>query len=148
MSDTIFSLLVDLAEKERLAVSRPLAEANAKLAAAKEQLHLLQSYHRDYQMRMVNPGRSATDGQSMRNFNAFVMKLDTALKQQEREVAACESRCQRIQEADQKAHRKLRSFESLRDRRAEEAKAFERQRMQKQNDEFGARAAGRRSQLS
>jgi len=122
MSDTIFSLLVELAEKERNTTSKRLADANAGVTAARAQLDMLERYRTDYQDRLRNRQTTAAGAESLRNFNAFILKLDSAIAQQTRELELCEGRCRDVMEAERVAQRKLHSFETLRERRSEEAR--------------------------
>jgi flagellar FliJ protein len=124
MSDTIFSLLVDLAERERNTTSKRLADANAGVTAARAQLDMLDRYRADYLQRLGNR-KTGSGAETLRNFNAFILKLDSAISQQQRELAAWEQRCREIIDAERAAQRKLLSFETLRDRKSEEARQFQ-----------------------
>ena len=125
MSDTIFSLLVDLAEKERNTTSKRLADANAGVTAARAQLDMLERYRSDYQARLRDRQTTAAGAETLRNFNAFILRLDSAIAQQKRELELCETRCRDVTEAERLAQRKLLSFETLRERRSEEARMLE-----------------------
>jgi flagellar FliJ protein len=121
VSDTIFSLLVDLAERERNTTSKRLADANACVTAARAQLDMLNRYRSDYLQRLGNR-KSGAGAETLRNFNTFILKLNTAILQQQSDLAACELRCREIVEAERAAQRKLLSFEKLRDRKSIEAR--------------------------
>ena len=125
MSDTIFSLLVNLAERERNTTSKRLADANAGVTAARAQLDMLDRYRADYLQRLGNRKSVLSGAETLRNFNAFILKLDAAISQQQRELATCEQRCREVVHAERVAQRKLLSFETLRDRKSEEARHFQ-----------------------
>ncbi len=149
MSDTIFSVLVDMAQRERNTTSKRLAEAKARVDAAQAQLDALEKYRAEYnerqRARMTNSGSS----EGMRNFNAFVIKLDSAIKQQKRELDNLQSKYDEIKAAEKIAHKRVMSFETLMDRRAEEARQIAQRAERKLEDERSANAYARtRSNLS
>jgi flagellar FliJ protein len=141
MSDTIFSLLVDLAERERNTTSKRLADANAAVTAARAQLDMLERYLADYQSRHGNGKTSASGAETLRNFNAFILKLEAAIDQQRRELSACEQRCREVIDAERAAQRKLLSFETLRDRRSEEARLLQQLNNRRLEDQAAANSA-------
>jgi flagellar FliJ protein len=141
MSDTIFSLLVDLAERERNTTSKRLAEANAGVTAAKAQLDMLERYLADYQKRLSNQLAAPSGPETLRNFNAFILKLEAAIVQQTRELALCEQRCRDVVDAERAAQRKLLSFETLRDRRSDEARMLQHLSNRRLEDQTAATAA-------
>jgi flagellar FliJ protein len=143
MSDTIFSLLVDLAERERNTTSKRLADANAGVTAAKAQLDMLERYLADYQKRLSNRLEVASGAETLRNFNAFILKLESAIVQQKRELAICEMRCRDIVDAERAAQRKLLSFETLRDRRSDEARLLQHVNNRRLEDQAAANSAYR-----
>jgi flagellar biosynthesis chaperone FliJ len=67
-----------------------------------------------------------------------MLKLDTAILQQQHELAACEQRCREIVEAERAAQRKLLSFETLRDRKSMEARHFHHLSNRKLEDQAAA----------
>jgi flagellar FliJ protein len=137
MSSTIFSLLVDLAERERNTTSKRLADANTRLIAARAQLDMLNQYRVDYLQRLGNR-KTGAGAETLRNFNAFILKLDMAIVQQQRELADCEKRCREIVEVERAAQRKLLSFETLRDRKSEEVRHFQHLSNRKLEDQAAA----------
>jgi flagellar protein FliJ len=135
-------LVIRVSTDRRNGAVLALAGSRRQIDEAQRKLELLSSYHRDYLARM-NGGMEAggTDPVRIANTRAFIDKLEHAILQQQREVAACESYsnvCLHLLTAKEK---KLKSLEILRDRRADEAGRAESRREQKRTDEFGARAA-------
>ncbi len=145
MSDTIFSILVDMAEKERGQQSKRLADTMTRLRGAQEQLAMLEKYCADYAEQRAKRAAGGTSSDGYRNFATFIAKLDAALNHQRRDVAMWETRCEEIRVEQSNAHRKMRSFETLRDKRAEEARMDEAKRAQKADDEFASRSHARRT---
>ncbi len=136
MADTIFSILIDMAEKERGQQSRRLADAVSRLNSAKEQLAMLEKYCADYSNQRAKRAADGTSSDGFRNFATFVAKLDGALAQQRRDVAMWETRCEEISIEQSNAHRRMRSFETIRDKRELDARMNESRLEQKSNDEF------------
>ena len=136
MSDTIFSILIDMAEKERGQQSRRLADAISRLNSAKEQLAMLEKYCADYSNQRARRAADGTSSDGYRNFATFIAKLDAALAQQRRDVFMWETRCEEISVEQSNAHRRKRSFETIRDKRELDARVNESRQEQKSNDEF------------
>jgi flagellar FliJ protein len=119
-----------------------LAGSRRQTEEAHRKLEMLSRYHHDYLVRM--DGRMATGGTDpvrIANTRAFIDKLEDAITQQQCEVEACESYSNVCFHLLISKEKKLKSLETLRDRRANEACRAERRREQKRTDEFGAHAA-------
>jgi flagellar protein FliJ len=144
MSDTIFSVLVDMAQRERNTTSKRLAEAKARVDAAQAQLDALEKYRAEYNDRQRARMISAGSSEGMRNFNAFVIKLESAIKQQKRELDNLQLKYDEVKAAEQHAQKRVMSFETLMDRRAEEARQISHRAERKLEDERSASAYARR----
>jgi flagellar FliJ protein len=119
-----------------------LAGSRRQTEEAQRKLEMLTRYHHDYLARM--DGRmvtSGTDPVRIANARAFIDKLEDAITQQQCEVDACESYSNVCFHLLISKERKLKSLETLRDRRVNEARRAERRQEQKRTDEFGAHAA-------
>ncbi|MFN7222183.1 MAG: flagellar export protein FliJ [Burkholderiales bacterium] len=144
MSDTIFSVLVDMAQRERNTTSKRLSEAKARVDAAQAQLDALEKYRAEYNERQRARMISAGSSEGMRNFNAFVIKLESAIKQQKRELDNLQLKYDEVKAAEQNAQKRVMSFETLMDRRAEEARQISLLAERKLEDERSASAYARR----
>lgn len=128
--------LLDLAQSHSETAARALSALTARWQEAEEKLRQLLAYQESYRARLqqtVGQGMSAT---AWRDYQAFMSKLDAAIKQQEEVVARCKSqweagRCEWL------AHRrKLKAFDTLSQRhRRSEAKRAEKGE-QREQDEF------------
>jgi flagellar FliJ protein len=130
-------LVIHVSTDRRNGASLALAGSRRQAEEAKRKLDMLCRYRTDYQARL-NDG---TDPVRTANTRAFIDKLDHAIRQQQRETAACESYSNACFHLVNVEERKLRSLEALRDRRAKEANRVENRLEQKRTDEYGARAA-------
>ncbi len=78
--------------------ARALAEAGARLATERERLAQLQRFRDDYRNQR-DGGQAAMDAFRLRDFNAFMSRLDDAVRQQEERIAELEQ-----QERKARAH--------------------------------------------
>ncbi|MEQ1515226.1 MAG: flagellar export protein FliJ [Usitatibacteraceae bacterium] len=130
-------LVIHVSTDRRNGASLALAGSRRQSDDARKKLEMLCRYREDY-LAKLNEG---TDVVRIANTRAFIAKLDQAIAQQQRETDACESRsiaCVGLVNVEEK---KLRSLETLRDRRALETRRAQNRIEQKRTDEFGARVA-------
>jgi flagellar FliJ protein len=135
-------LLIHVSTDRRNSAALSLAGSRRQTEEAQRKMDMLSRYRHDYLARM-NSGDAAggTDPVRIANTRAFIDKLEQAIAQQQREIEACESysnACFHLLNAEEK---KLKSLETLRERRTKEAGRAEGRREQKLSDEAGARAA-------
>jgi flagellar export protein FliJ len=101
---------------------------------------MLDQYRSDYLQHLGNR-KTGSGAETLRNFNMFTLKLDAAIVQQQIEVTACEQRCREIVEAERAAQLKLLSFETLRNRRFEEARLSQHLNNRRLEDQAAASSA-------
>lgn len=145
MADTIFTILIDLAERERDQQSKRLAEAMTRYQAAKEQLAMLEKHRADYEADRQKRAAKGTTTDGYRNFVTFIAKLNAAVNQQKRDVEMWHKRCDDIRAEQHIALRKIRSFETLKTKREEEANLIQARREQALDDEFAMRQHANRA---
>ena len=135
-------LVIHVSTERRDGAALALASSRRCAAEAQRKLDMLARYYHDYLLQMGKCELDdRTDSVRLSNARAFILKLEQAIEQQQREVESCDSRssdCFRLLSADE---RKLKSLETLRDRRTTESACAERRLEQKRTDEYGARAA-------
>lgn len=135
-------LLIHVSTDRRNSAALSLAGSRRQTEEAQRKMEMLSRYRHDYLSRMNgSEAAGGTDPVRIANTRAFIEKLEQAIAQQQREIEACESysnACFHLLNAEEK---KLRSLETLRERRAKEAGRAEGRREQKIADEAGARAA-------
>ena len=145
MTDTIFSILVDMAERERDQQQKRIADAEAHLRSAEAQLAMLTQYRDDYRLKQVKTHTQGAAGDRFRDLGVFMEKLEIALDQQRREVTAWRVRCEELRSEHHAAHNKVRKFETLRDARAVEARTLMQRRYARLDDQLASQAAARRN---
>jgi len=141
-------MLIELAKTSRDAAAAQRAQAQTQLAQARAQLDQLRGYERDYERR-----RQATlsDGCAIAvqdNLRAFIGKLGRALEQQSGEVARREQSLLRADAQLAQALRRLRSLETLAERRRAAERAAGLRREQKSMDEIARAIAVEAPRLS
>jgi flagellar FliJ protein len=136
------SLVIRVSTERRDGAALALAGSRRQTDEAQRKLEMLSRYYHEYVARM-NGGtdEAGTDPVRIANTRAFIDKLEQAIAQQQREVEACESHLNVCFHLLTDKERKLKSLETLHDRRANEAGRAESRREQKRTDEFSARAA-------
>ncbi len=136
------NLVIRVSTERRDSAALALAASRRQTDDAQRKLEMLSRYHHEYVARM-NGGMEdgGTDPVRIANTRAFIDKLEQAIAQQQREVVACESHLSVCFHLLTDKEKKLKSLETLHDRRASEAGRAESRREQKRTDEFGARAA-------
>ncbi len=148
---TQLQVLADLAEHRSHAAARNLALLNSQGERSEEKLRLLEAYLQEYRARLEESVREGLDGERLRNYLAFISRVERAIAEQSAEVDKDKARIEQGKQRWQEEERQRKTFETLIERRSREIKLARARREQSQNDEFAARtvvrlnAAGRRS---
>ncbi len=128
-------------EQGEQARARELGEAQKRLAEAEAKLNELRTYHGEYQKAYRQRAEDGTRVNSLRDFQAFLARLEQAVGQQEKIVGAAREQAASQRRSWQGAARQVKAVESVVDRwRSAETRADER-RDQKESDERAQRAA-------
>lgn len=138
-TDTDWTRLKRLAEQQRDACARRLADAIARAAEAGRKLDLLLEYHQEYLQRMGSARRGGMPSDRLRNFQGFLANLERALAQQREAVAAVQGDIAQAQAAWTAGQRSVDSYQVLVDRQVTAASVRDRREQQKQQDEFAMR---------
>lgn len=135
-------LVIRVSTERRDGAALALAQSRRQTDDAQRKLEMLSHYHHEYVARINGaPEAGNTDPVRIANTRAFMDKLEQAIAQQKHEVEVCESHLNVCLHSLTDKERKLKSLETLHDRRADVAGRAESRREQKRTDEFGARAA-------
>jgi flagellar FliJ protein len=138
----VLDLVIQVSTDRRDGAALALAGSRRQADEAQRKLDLLSRYHHDYLVR-INEGTTGghTDVGRIANNRAFIAKLESAIAQQEREMEACESYLNACYHQLSAEEQKLKSLETLRERRSKLMRLKEGRRDQGRTDEFAARAA-------
>jgi flagellar protein FliJ len=124
--------------------ARELGSAQQRLADAEAKLGDLRKYHADYQRSFQVRGQQGQSVTALRDFQAFLARLEEALKQQEKAVAMAREQVSMQRRNWQGAARQVKAVESVVERwQSAEARATDR-RDQKETDERAQRSTTRR----
>lgn len=133
--------LIDLARRESDAIAKRLGVALKSLEDARAKAAMLVGYRDDYAKRFETSMAAGMTPMAYRNFQAFLDKLDQAIKGQQELVDHALRRSEHEKVVWQASERKRMSYSTLADRAREEALKLEAKRDQKAMDEHAARQA-------
>lgn len=135
--------LVDLAQTRNDAATRNLGHSNARKKHEQDKLDMLERYWREYQAQLEEVARSAALApDTLRNYHEFLNKLESAIDQQRRLLVTCEQQVEQTRSEWQAAHRKLKSFDTLKERADQGERLKELRREQREQDELISRSRG------
>ena len=130
-------------EHSEQARARELGEAQRRLAEAESKLAELTTYHGEYLQGYRKRAEDGTSVTALRDYQAFLARLELALSQQEKVVAAARDAVQSRRRNWQGAARDVKAVETVVDRwRGLDARVGERLE-QKETDERAQRGAMR-----
>jgi flagellar protein FliJ len=141
MDSTQLTTLLDLTRIARDAAASRLARLEHQTQQAREHLQTLQGYTSDYSFKLQAREGDELDPAAQSNQRAFMAKLRIALEAQQREVAAREQASDGARGELALCQRKLKSLETLIERRAQEQLQHATRREQRQTDEAAQRSS-------
>ncbi|MYM91947.1 flagellar export protein FliJ [Rugamonas sp. FT82W] len=133
--------LMDLARRETDDAAKRLGASLKAVDEAKQKHQMLVGYRDEYAKRFEAAQQAGITPMAYRNFQAFMEKLDVAVKGQQDMIKHAEYRSEQEKAAWQASERKRMSYSTLNDRADAEALKLENKRDQKQMDEHAARQA-------
>jgi flagellar FliJ protein len=135
-----FSLqpLLKLAKHQNDTAILKLGQLHMQQHNAQGQLDMLMQYRRDYQARLQAATQQGIDPSELRNFQAFIDKLDGAIGQQARKVRNSHEMTQAGRNQFNTTQRKLKSFDKLQQRHEEVQKHIEKKTEQTAMDEHAS----------
>jgi flagellar FliJ protein len=133
--------LIDLARRETDDAAKRLGAALKAVDDATQKHQMLAGYRDEYVKRFEEAQAAGITPMAYRNFQAFMEKLDVAVKGQLDLIRHAEYRSAQEKTAWQNAERKRMSYSTLNERAAADALKLENKRDQKQMDEHAARQA-------
>ncbi len=130
----------DLAQQRSDQAAARLAELKSLEAQARQTLAMLEQCRVEYEQKLERALAAGIGPAELRNFQAFIAKLERALAQQREAVGQAESRSRAGMAEWQLQQQKLKSFDVLASREREQQQHAERKQEQKQLDEHAASA--------
>lgn len=138
MADFRFATLLQLAIDEREEAANRLQSAQGRWLAARAKLEQIESFRADYRARLTCSGQAGMTVTQWRDFQLFLGKLDAATGQQAEEVARQEGLYQQALASWQECEKKVKGFETLKERHEATELRKESRREQKTLDEFNS----------
>jgi flagellar FliJ protein len=135
-----FATLIQVAQNKTDTAAVKVGQFNARLAESAQKRDVLINYRDEYRARLEAAIMRGAPAAEVRNFRAFLDKLDDAVRQQEGEVAFWNVQIANARSAWQAEQRSLNSFNTIANRRDAVARRNAERREQKQQDEFASRA--------
>ena len=140
-SPSQLATLIDLAQRETDDCAKRLGAALKALDDCRQKLDMLSGYRDDYAQRFEASMSNGITPMAYRNFQAFMVKLDSAIQGQQQVVEHAQARSENEKMRWQLAERKRMSYTTLNNRAQEQALKLENKRDQKARDEHAARQA-------
>lgn len=136
--------LMTLAAHDNESASRRLGQLNIQQQSAQQKLDTLLEYRRDYQNQMQQGIQLGMTPSELRNFQQFLYKLDEAINLQRNQLENSKVSTQIGRDEFYKTQRKLKSYDTLRQRHIETQKKIEEKSEQKALDEHTVQVVARR----
>jgi len=131
--------LINLAEEELEATTKKLGKLQRERDEVETQLNSLVTYRDEYHARFTASAQEGTTAQTLRNFQAFVDTLDSAINQQRALLVTANQRLEAAKPEWQQRKQKLGSYEVLA-ARGEAVKAKQKARIeQRDSDEHASK---------
>ena len=140
-SPSQLATLIDLAQRETDDCAKRLGAALKAIDDCQQKLQMLVGYRDDYAQRFEANMANGITPMAYRNFQAFMLKLDSAILGQQQVVEHAQARSENEKLRWQDAERKRMSYTTLNNRAQEQALKLENKRDQKAMDEHAARQA-------
>ncbi|MFS2004254.1 flagellar export protein FliJ [Duganella sp. CT11-25] len=133
--------LMDLARRETDDAAKRLGIALKAVDDAKQKHQMLVGFREEYVKKFETAQQAGITPMAYRNFQAFIEKLEVAVKGQMDMIKHAEYRSEQEKMVWQASERKRMSYSTLNDRADAAALKLENKRDQKQMDEHAARQA-------
>lgn len=127
--------LVDYTQDQTDDAAKRLALLKAHWQAAEDKLQQLTLYRQEYQDRLAHSAQCGMSVSALRDYRAFLAKLDAAIAQQKDEVARCQGSWEQGKEAWLAQRRKLKAYQTLEQRHHTREARREAKQEQKEQDE-------------
>lgn len=138
-------VLVELAEHRSQEVARNLGLLINRGEQGEAKLQMLRNYLREYRTRLDDAVREGLEPERLRNYLAFIARLERAIAEQALEAATAQARIEGEKVHWLEQERERRTFETLLDRRRAEGTRLEARNQQKEADEIATRTVLRQS---
>lgn len=137
-----FESLHSLAENRLEAATRRLAQLQQQLKAEEDKLAQLKGFEEEYRRRMAQVMAEGMDVVRMRDYHAFLSRIETAIRHQRAEVERRRMEWEQGRQAWLEERRRLKTYEVLKTRHARAEQVREKRLAQREQDEHVRRQLG------
>lgn len=136
-----FSLqpLLEIMQERTDEATRRLGKLIAAERDARSRLQMLEQYREEYAARMAESRMQGMTPMALRNYQAFLARIDEAIQQQAAAVMQSEQQTAHGQEQWKAQNKQLKAVDTLATRHEARERAAEAKREQKLTDEFSSR---------
>ena len=135
--------LIELARLRSDNAARSLGVSRSQEEMASTKLKLLEDYREEYSARFDRAVRTGLDRGAWENYDQFMVKLDAAFRHQQELLEQSRRRVEQCRSDWQAASGRVKSFDTLDQRRQRAERATEQRREQREQDEFATRKSTR-----
>jgi flagellar FliJ protein len=139
--------LINLAEDKSQAAAQALARLKQAWQEAENKLQQLQGFLAEYNQRLQQQAQTGFSISQLRDFQAFILKLELAIRAQVEEVERCRIRWQQGQEEWQAREREVKAYQTLRRRHDDAERKSEERLDQRLQDEFARNLHRRKNDI-
>jgi len=125
--------LVKIAEAEERKLAKAIAASQRQLAEQQQRLGELNAYRLDYAQ--SGASRSFTSAAQMKDFHAFIGRLDDALQSQKQIIRECETRLEQHRRRWQGKRQRVESLQKVGERLQSEERASDERNAQRVMDD-------------
>ncbi|AWI80350.1 MAG: flagellar export protein FliJ [Betaproteobacteria bacterium HGW-Betaproteobacteria-13] len=131
--------LLDLANTRMDDAARRLGELIASERSGQQKLEMLENYRAEYRERFVDAARAGIGPDELRNYTAFINRIDDAIAAQHVVVEQSRNHTSQGQKVWMAQRNKVRAFDTLSQRHQDQQSRHESRQEQRASDEHAAR---------
>jgi len=131
-----------LAEERANAAAKAYAEARDRSAAQRQRLEQLAAFREDYLNQRTASGSAGMDGFRLRDYNAFLARIDAAIRHQQEVIRQVEADTERLRLVWMEQLGRARAMDKVVERYRQEEQRADERRGQRQTDELALRRRG------
>lgn len=109
-------VVLGLAEKQKEAADRYLADSQQRFQQAESQLIQLQNYMLEYQQQFTQAGQQGLTTDQLRQHQAFIGRLEQALRQQHETIRVARHQLDQVKQYWQSVYARYKGIEKLTDK--------------------------------
>lgn len=135
-------VVLGLAERQKEAADRYLAESQQRLQHAETQLIQLQDYMLEYQQQFTQAGQRGLTTDQLRQHQAFIGRLEQAMRQQHETIRVARQQLEQVKQYWQSVYARYKGIQKLTDKAVYSEQALRDKREQQAIDERSQRNRG------